>query len=55
MRGATRHATGGNWRVGVYFFISLYEHIDYTLLMLPIGYYQYNCFQWNYMDKVTLW
>ena len=39
MRGAKRHATGGNWRVGVYFLFSLYEHIDFTLLTLPIVFF----------------
>jgi len=36
MRGAKRHATGGNWRVGVYFLFSLYEHIYFTLRTLPM-------------------
>ena len=35
MRGATRHATGGNGGGGYTFFFSLYEHIDFTLLTLP--------------------
>jgi len=53
MRGAIRHAAGGDWRVGVYFLffpIRAYQfYVTYVTYSLNLS----NCLQWNHMDRVT--